>query len=112
MPFLFFGILGGLVWALSRNKSASDPVPTHALPPGLTGSVGPAHAYTYGGQKVHISSWPVQNGRQFAIAQLDGTNAWVSFWHTVKTKKRSLYRGYESAKGDVAKLVKALGITG
>ena len=112
MPFLFFGLLGGLVWAMSRSKTSADPVPTHALPAGLTGSVGPSHAYTYGGQKVHISSWPAQGGRQFAIAQLDGTVAWVSYWHDVKTGKRSLYRGYEANKGDVAKLIKALGITG
>lgn len=118
MPLLLIGVGAGLLYWLTKKSSpvqlssGTSAIPTDNLPTDLVGAAGPAKASTVGGVKMSITVWPIQNNRQFAIAQLTGSTAWVSYWHDVPTKKRKLYRGYEpTGSGAVAKLTKALGIT-
>ncbi len=116
-PFILLALAGLGFFALKGSASAKPVLsptasadPLKSLPPGMTGAAAAAPDKTKNGRLYSVTVWPIQNsgqykGHQFAIARLKGSKSWVSYWHRISDKKRTLYRGYAPGTAQQAGVV-------
>lgn len=94
LPLLGIGLVGGYLYVQSQETDENALSPKN-LPTGLNkANRSKSVSRTKNGRKYTVHVWPERGGKQFAVACLDGTKAWVSYNHDIKTKKRKLYRAY------------------